>query len=77
MQYLTEIRQIVSEYDKLNAATAELEKMTNLLKERQLEIESAIEANRQREKALIDKIVAETGEQPDYHKIMQLLNEPA
>ena len=75
MEYFEEIKQIVSEYDKINAGLLELERMTDLLKERKAELDTALESNRAKEKALIDKIVAETGKQPDYYKIMTMLNE--
>ena len=75
MKYLQEIKEIVSEYDKIGAGLAELEKMANLLEARKAELESALASNRQKEEALIDKIVEETGEKPDYYKIMLLLNE--
>lgn len=74
MKYFNEIKQIVSEYDRINAGLSELEKMTNLLQLRKQELEHALNSNKEKEKALIDKIVKETGKQPDYYKIMQELN---
>jgi hypothetical protein len=74
MKYFEEIKQVVSEYDKINAGLAELERLTVLLQERSSELNKALADNRANEKALIDKIVSETGESPDYHKIMTMLN---
>lgn len=75
MKYLNEIKEIVGEYDKINAGLAELEKMTELLNLRKSELANALENNKQREIALIDKIVAETGESPNYFEIMLKINE--
>lgn len=75
MEYLTEIKEIVTEYDKINAGLSELEKMANLLEIRKNELTHALDSNRLKEKALIDKIVEETGKAPDYYKIMLTLNE--
>jgi len=75
MEYLTEIKEIVTEYDKINAGLSELEKMANLLEIRKNELMHALDSNRVKEKALIDKIVEETGKAPDYYKIMLNLNE--
>lgn len=75
MEYLNEIKEIVTEYDKINAGLSELEKMANLLEIRKNELIQALDTNRLKEKALIDKIVAETGKTPDYYKIMLELNE--
>jgi len=75
MQYIDQIKEIVSEYQKIQAGIDELEKMTNLLNLRKLELENALNNNKEREKSLIDKIVSETGQVPDYYKIMMELNE--
>lgn len=75
MKYLGEIQEVVKEYDKIAAGLSELEKMTKMLDLRKLELEKALQDNRQREKSLIDKIVAETGKAPDYYEIMLKLNE--
>jgi peptidoglycan hydrolase CwlO-like protein len=75
MQYLDEIKEIVTEYSKISAGLNELERMAELLQNRRSELDSALQGNKQKEAALIDKIVKETGEQPDYYKIMLKLNE--
>jgi len=74
MEYLNEIREIVNEYTKINDAVNELERMTQLLNFRKTELETALDANKSREKALIDKIIEETGQAPDFYKIMSELN---
>ena len=75
MIHIKEVKEVIAEYQKINAGIEELEKMTNLLNLRKLELDQALEKNKSREKALIDKIVAETGKMPDYYKIMMELNE--
>lgn len=74
MEHISEIKEIVNEYSKINAGIAELERMTQLLNFRKIELESALDANRNKEKALIDKIIEETGQAPDFYKIMSELN---
>lgn len=74
MKYLNEIREIVNEYGKITAGINELERMTQLLNFRKIELETALTANRNREEALIDKITEETGHAPDFYKIMSELN---
>jgi hypothetical protein len=75
MKYLNEIKEIVTEYDKINAGLSELEKMAKMLEIRKNELIQALDTNRVNENTLIDKIVAETGAPPDYYKIMLELNE--
>ena len=74
MEHINEIREIVTEYGKITAGINELERMTQLLNFRKNELETALTNNRNREKALIDKIVEETGQAPDFYKIMSDLN---
>ena len=59
MKHFKEIKQIISEYDRINAGLSELEKMTNLLQLRKTELEHALNSNKEKEKTLIDKIVKE------------------
>lgn len=77
MKYINDIREIVDEYSSLNQELLELERMTNVLKAKQSEIDKKLSLNRERELSLIDKIVDETGEKPDFYKIMIELNELA
>jgi len=71
---MNEIREIVNEYSKITAGINELERMTQLLNFRKIELETALNNNKNREKALIDKIIEETGQEPDFYKIMSELN---
>jgi hypothetical protein len=74
MEHINEIREIVNEYSKIQAGINELERMTQLLNFRKIELETALDNNKNREKALIDKIIEETGQEPDFYKIMSELN---
>ena len=74
MEHINEIREIVNEYSKITAGINELERMTQLLNFRKTELETALDNNKNREKALIDKIIEETGQAPDFYKIMSDLN---
>jgi peptidoglycan hydrolase CwlO-like protein len=62
MEHINQIREIVNEYSKITAGINELERMTQLLNFRKNELETALTNNKNREKALIDKIVEETGQ---------------
>lgn len=75
MKYLEEIREIVNEYSIINSQLNHLERMTDSLKLEKAKLDFRLEQTRERELSLIDKIVAETGEHPDYYKIMNELNE--
>lgn len=75
MEYLSEIKEIVSSYDKIREGLLELERLTKSLESRRAELDMALDANRKREAALIDKITKETGQVPDYFQIMKNLNE--
>lgn len=74
MERISEIREIVKEYSKITEGVNDLERMTQLLNFRKIELEEALLANKRREKVLIDKIVEETGQAPDFYKIMSELN---
>ena len=74
MEHINQIREIVNEYSKITAGINALERMTQLLNFRKNELETALNNNKNREKALIDKIVEETGQAPDFYKIMSDLN---
>lgn len=74
MDHINEIREIVNEYSKIKAGIDELERMTQLLNFRKIELETALDSNKSREKALIDKIIEETGQAPDFYKIISELN---
>jgi prefoldin subunit 5 len=74
MEHINEIREIVNEYSKITSGINELERMTQLLNFRKTELETALNNNKNREKSLIDKIIEETGQAPDFYKIMSDLN---
>jgi peptidoglycan hydrolase CwlO-like protein len=74
MEHINEIREILNEYSKITAGINELERMTQLLNFRKTELETALDNNKNREKSLIDKIIEETGQAPDFYKIMSELN---
>jgi hypothetical protein len=74
MEHINEIREIVNEYSKITSGINELERMTQLLNFRKTELETALNNNKNREKSLIDKIIEETGQAPDFYKIMSELN---
>lgn len=76
MKYLHEIEEIVNEYKIINSELSELDLAVKTILDRKAEVEAKLKWNRAREVSLIDKIVRETGNHPDYLKIMQMLNEP-
>lgn len=76
MKYLHEIEEIVNEYKIINSELSELDLAVKTILDKKAEVEAKLKWNRAREVSLIDKIVKETGNHPDYLKIMQMLNEP-
>ena len=60
MEYLSEIKEIVSSYDTIREGLLELERSTKALESRRAELDMALDANRKREAALIDKITKKT-----------------
>jgi prefoldin subunit 5 len=70
MEHIDQIREIVNTYSRINSEIAGLERTLEQVNIRKAELEKEISETRVLEKALIDKIVAETGEAPDYYKIM-------
>jgi capsular polysaccharide biosynthesis protein len=71
MQYIDEIQQIVKTYTKIRKSLNSLEEQARSLNLRKNQIEFELSQTREIEKSLIDKIKAETGETPDFYKILQ------
>lgn len=69
--YLPEIKSIVSKYAKVRRELRELAEQTESLNLRKLQIEMELNSTREAEALLIDKIRKESGEEPDFYKIMQ------
>ena len=75
MEYISEIREIVSEYDRIRIGVDGLDKRIQELLMEKNEFDKALELNKKKESALTDKIVQETGQKPDYYNIMLELYE--
>jgi len=75
MEHKDEIRKIVSEYDRIRVGVDALDKRIQELLLEKNEFDSALTINKQKEAELMERIVRETGEQPDYYKIMMELHE--
>lgn len=71
MQYIEEIQQIVEKYSKIRKDLSRLDEQAKSLNLRKNQIEFELSQTREVEKALIDKIKTETGESPDFYKILQ------
>lgn len=72
---MPEIKQLIERYDQISKGFSQIEQEVSLLQSRKTELEEELQLTRDREMALIDKIKKETGELPDYFKMMQALNE--
>jgi hypothetical protein len=77
MQYLSEIKEIVSKYSRIRSEMENLSQMVESLNLRKQQIELELSTTREIERALIDKIKTETGEEPDFYKILQELTADA
>ena len=75
MKYLTEIKKIISDYTRINRSLSLLEEQTRLLTVQKNQVELELAMVKESESLLIDKIKSETGEDLDFYKIIQKLNE--
>lgn len=73
--YVLEIKELVQKYNSIRDQFANLENMVSMLQLQKSELEMELQLTQDKERALIDKIKTETGEVPDYYKIMLALNE--
>lgn len=72
--HLDEIRIIVNRFSAIQRDMNSLAEQAGLLELKKTRIELDLAQNREAERALIDKIKMETGETPDFYKILQELN---
>lgn len=77
-KYLPEIKEVIGEYHKISNELEGLASRIETLEILRKSTMMKLEANREEERRLIDKIKNETGEPVDFLKIMDLLkNESA
>lgn len=74
MNHFEEIKLIIKRYNLVNQSAQILEDQTKILEMKKTEIELNLAQIREDERTLIDKIKAETGETPDFYKILQDIN---
>lgn len=74
VNYLPEIKSIVSKYAKVRRELRELAEQTESLNLRKMQIEMELNSTREAEALLIDKIRKESGEELDFYKIIQDLS---
>ena len=73
MKYLDQIKKIVLNYDKIQQSLNLLEEQAHILNLSKNAIELQLAEVKESERLLIDKIKFETGEVPDFYKILQEL----
>jgi hypothetical protein len=73
MKYLDQIKKIVLNYDKIQQSLNLLEEQAHILNLSKNAIELQLAEVKESERLLIDKIKSETGEVPDFYKILQEL----
>lgn len=73
MKYLDQIKTIVLNYDKIQQSLNLLEEQAHILNLSKNAIELQLAEVKESERLLIDKIKFETGEVPDFYKILQEL----
>jgi hypothetical protein len=76
-KYLPEIKQILREYHNVSNELDSLAKWIETLEILRKAAMVKLDANREEERRLIDKIKNETGEPVDFLKIMTSINESA
>lgn len=77
MKYTKELRKIVADYSRIRKSLESLEEQTKQLTLQKNQVELELAQIREDETLLIDKIKTETGQVPDFYKILQELNEEA
>ena len=77
MKYTKELRKIVADYSRIRKSLESLEEQTKRLTLQKNQVELELAQIREDETLLIDKIKTETGQVPDFYKILQELNEEA
>jgi predicted nucleic acid-binding Zn-ribbon protein len=75
MKYTKELRKIVADYSRIRKSLESLEEQTKQLTLQKNQVELELAQIREDETLLIDKIKTETGQVPDFYKILQELNE--
>lgn len=75
MRHLEEIKKIISDYNRIRKSLSIIEEQTRLLTLQKNQVELELAKLREAETLLIDKIKSETGQSPDFYKIIQELNE--
>ena len=73
MKYLDQIKKIVLNYNKIQQSLNLLEEQAHILNLSKNAIELQLAEVKESERLLIDKIKSETGEVPDFYKILQEL----
>lgn len=74
MSYLPEVQKIIDSYARIKQSLAVLDEQTKLLALNKNHIEFELAKTREAEAKLIDRIKSETGEAPDFYKIVQQLD---
>jgi hypothetical protein len=77
INYISEIKQILAKYSSIKREMSNLEDHVRSLKLRQNQIELELSQTREIERALIDKIKVETGEEPNFYKILEEISADA
>jgi hypothetical protein len=73
MKYIDQIKKIVLNYNKIQQSLNLLEEQAHILNLSKNAIELQLAEVKESERLLIDKIKFETGEVPDFYKILQEL----
>ena len=73
MKYIEQIKKIVLSYNKIQQSLNLLEEQARILNLSKNSIELQLAEVKESERLLIDKIKSETGEVPDFYKILQEL----
>jgi hypothetical protein len=74
MNYLPEVKRIIDSYARIKQSLAVLDEQTKLLSLQKNSIEFELAQTREAEANLIDRIKVDTGEVPDFYKMVQQLD---
>ena len=74
MNYLPEVKKIIDNYARIKQSLTVLDEQAKLLALQKNSIEFELARTREAEAELIDRIKSETGEDPDFYKMVQQLD---
>jgi predicted nucleic acid-binding Zn-ribbon protein len=74
MKHFKELKKIIDDYSRVKESMTHLQAQTKMIELQKNQIELELAKIKEAERRLIDKIVEETGSEPDFYELLQKLN---